>query len=39
LDFNYILFKVSSKRRRIRKEKKGEINGLLSPVAEEAKEA
>ena len=39
LDFNYILFKVSSKRRRIRKEKKGEINGLLSPVAEEIKEA
>jgi len=30
---------VSSKRRRIRKEKKGEINGLLSPVAEEIKEA
>lgn len=39
LDFNYILFKVSSKRRRIRKEKKGEMNGLLSPVAEEIKEA
>lgn len=39
LDFNYIIFKVSSKRRRIRREKKNEMNGLLTPVAEEIKEA